>query len=188
MSGSSVLANCSLCGTEATPFQQAQFVQVFLQKPAPFCTLFAGLRSTNKSSTSLLFSSYLTLVLSLLPFSLLRLSFYPKLSERSGRNCLLSPPVLLGYNGSLDIRFSQGTMRLMSWPDREHYLCPLQSLVVSLLLPLESILLFSQTGGALTHLNSLTHRFPRFPPRNLCFPITLGVFSLIYAATDTAFC
>ena len=35
------------------PFQQAQYVQVSPLKPAPFCTLFAGLSSTNKSATSL---------------------------------------------------------------------------------------------------------------------------------------
>ena len=35
------------------PFQQAQYVAVFPLKPAPFCTLFAGLGSTNKSATSL---------------------------------------------------------------------------------------------------------------------------------------
>ena len=46
------------------PFQQAQFVQVFPLKPAPCCTLFADLGSTKKSVTSLLFSYYLTLVLS----------------------------------------------------------------------------------------------------------------------------
>ena len=39
------------------PFQQAQFVQVFPLKPAPFCTLFAGLGSTNKSAISLLLQS-----------------------------------------------------------------------------------------------------------------------------------
>ena len=39
------------------PFLQAQYVQVFLLKPAPFCTLFAGLGSTNKSATFLLFLS-----------------------------------------------------------------------------------------------------------------------------------
>ena len=36
------------------PFWQAQYVQVFPLKPAPFCTLFAGLGSTNKSAISLL--------------------------------------------------------------------------------------------------------------------------------------
>ena len=45
-------------------FRQAQYVQVFLLKPAPFCTLFSGLGSTNKSAISPLFSYYLTFVLS----------------------------------------------------------------------------------------------------------------------------
>ena len=38
-------------------FQQAQYVQVFPLKPAPFCTLFSGLGSTNKSAISLLLLS-----------------------------------------------------------------------------------------------------------------------------------
>ena len=42
------------------PFQQAQFVPVFPLKPAPFCTLFAGLGNTIKSAIFLLFSSCLT--------------------------------------------------------------------------------------------------------------------------------
>ena len=58
----------------------------------------------------------MSLVLFLPPCPLLHLSFYLKLSGRSGRNCLLSP-VLSGYNGSPDTHFSQGTTRLMSWPD-----------------------------------------------------------------------
>ena len=53
------------------PFRQAQYVQVFLLKPAPFCTPFAGLGNTNKSAISLLFSYYLTLVLSFPPSFLL---------------------------------------------------------------------------------------------------------------------
>ena len=73
------------------PSQQAQYLQVFPLKHAPFCTLFAGLGSTNNSAISLLSSSYLTLVLSSTPCPLLHLSFYLKLCSRSGRNCLLSP-------------------------------------------------------------------------------------------------
>ena len=96
------------------PFRQAQFVPVFPLKPAPFCTLFAGLGTTNKSAIFLLFFSWLTLVLSSPPCSLLHLSCYLKLSGRSGRNCLLSPPVLSGYNGSPDTHFYRGTTRLMS--------------------------------------------------------------------------
>ena len=91
------------------PFRQAQYVPVFPLKPAPFCRLFAGLGSTNKSAIFLLFSSYLTLVLSSPPCPLLHLSCYLKLCGRSGRNCLLSPRVLSDYNGSPDTRFSRGT-------------------------------------------------------------------------------
>ena len=53
------------------PFRQSQYAQVSPLKPAPFCTLFAGLGSTNKSAISLLFSYYLTLVLSSPPSFLL---------------------------------------------------------------------------------------------------------------------
>ena len=106
------------------PFRQAQYVQVFALKPAPFCMLFAGVGSINKSSISLLFSSYLTLVLSSPPCPLLHLSFCLKPYGRSGRNYLLSPPVLSGYNGSPDTRFSRGTRWLTSWPRRGAILAP----------------------------------------------------------------
>ena len=76
--------------------------------------------------------------------------------------------MLSGYNGSPDSRFFRGTTRLISWSDVKHSSCPLQSLVVSLLLSLVSTLVFSRTGGVLSHRNSLTHKFLRFPPRNLC--------------------
>ena len=74
------------------PFRQAHFVQVFPLKPAPFCTLFAGLGNTIKSAIFLLFFSCLTLVLSSPPCPLLHLSCYLKLCSRSGRNCPFSPP------------------------------------------------------------------------------------------------
>ena len=169
------------------PFRQAQYVQVFPLKPAPFCTLFAGLGGTNKSAIFLLPSYYLTLVLSSPPCPFLHLSFYLKLCGRSDRNCLLSSPVLSDYNWSPDTRFSRGTTRPMSWPDWVRYLRPPQFLVVSLLLSLGSTLVFSRTGGVLSHRSILTLRFPRFPPRNLCSLVMLAVCSLIFAATDTAF-
>ena len=108
--------------------------------------------------------------------SLLHLSSHLKLCDRSGRICLFSPPVLSGYNGSLDTRISRGTMRLMSWPDGEHYSCPLQSLVATHFLSLVSTLLLFRTGGVQSHVNSLTRMFPRFSPRNLCSLVTLAVF------------
>ena len=99
----------------------------------------------------------------------------------------MSPPALSDYNGSPNTSFSRGTTRSMSWPDGKRYLRPLQSLVVSFLLSLVSTLFFSRTGGVLSHQNFLTRRFPHFPPRNLCSLIMLAVFSLVFAATDTAF-
>ena len=186
--GSGVLANCFVCGTRPLfPFRQAQFVPVFSLKPAPFCMPFAGLGNTIKSAISLLFSSCLTLVLSSPPCPLLHLSCYLKLCGRSGRNCLLSPPVLSGYNGSPDTRFSRGTTQLMSLPDGERCLRPPQSLVVCLLLPLVSTLVLSRTGGVLSLQSILAHRFPQFPLRNLCSLVMLAVSSLVFAAMDTAF-
>ena len=76
----------------------------------------------------------------------------------------------------------------MSWPDGERYLFPLQSLVVYVLLSLVFTLIFSWTGGVLSHLNSLTHRVPRIASRNLCFYVMLAVFSVVFATTDTVFC
>ena len=169
------------------PFQQAQYVEVLWLKQAPFCKFFASLDSTNKSAIFLLFSYYLTLVLSSPPCPLLHLSSYLKLCCRSGRNCLLPPPVLSDYNGSPDTRFSWRMMQLMSWPDGVRYLHPLQSLVVSLFLSLVSTLVFSRTGGVLSDQSSLTHMFPRFPLRNLCSLVMLAMFSLVFAATNTAF-
>ena len=186
--GSGVLANCSLCGAEATlSFSACPVCSSF---SAEACAILHALCWSRQHQQVCHFSSllfYLTLALSSPPCPLLHLSFYLKLSGRNGRNCLLSPPVLSGYNGSPDTHFSRETMRL-SWPEGEHCLHSPQSLVVSLLLSLVSTLIFSRTGSVLSHQNSLTHRFARFPPRNLYFLVMLAVFSLVYAATDAAFC
>ena len=74
--------------------------------------------------------------------------------------------------------FLPGNDAAVELPNRERYSCPLQSLVVSLLL---STLRFSRTESVLSHLNSLTYRFPRFPPLPRCaLPVS--------AAMDRAFC
>ena len=72
----------SVVSRPAFSFQQAQYAHVFPLKSAPSCTLFAGLGSTNKSAISLIFSSYLTLVLSSPPCSLLHLSFFLNLCQK----------------------------------------------------------------------------------------------------------
>ena len=83
-------------------FRQAQYAQVFLLKPVPFCTLFAGFSSTNKSAISLLFCYYLTFVLSSPPCPLLHLSSYLKLwqiwQELSSLFCSIRLQWVPGYS------------------------------------------------------------------------------------------
>ena len=88
----------SLSGTKSPfPILQARCAQVSLLYPAPCCKLSAVLGSTNKSATSLFFSS-LSLALSLLHFSLLRLSFFLILFSSFGRDP--HPTVLKSDAGS----------------------------------------------------------------------------------------
>ena len=67
------------------PFQQAQYAQVFLLKPAPFCMLLAGLSSINKSATSLLLSDshFVPTTLSSPPSFLLPQPLWQELSSLS---------------------------------------------------------------------------------------------------------
>ena len=51
------------------PFRQAQHVQVFTLRSAPFCKLSAGAGSTNKSAISLLFSESRFVISSVFPFT-----------------------------------------------------------------------------------------------------------------------
>ena len=175
--GSGVLANCSICGTEATlSFPAGPVCSSF---SAEACAILHALCWSRQHQQVCHFSSLLLLSDSRSVLATLSSPpSYLKLCGRSGRNCFLSPPVLSGYNGSPDTRFSRGTTRPMSLPDGERYLRPPQSLVVSFLLSLVSTLVFSRTGGVLSLQSILTPRFPRFPLRNLCSLVMLAVSSL----------
>ena len=178
-SGSGVFSNYSLCGTEAT----------FSLSVRPICSSFSAeayaiLQALCWSRQHQQVRHFSFLILSD-PRHFVFSSVFP-FTPISGRSCLLFLPVLLGYNGSPDTRFSQRTTQLMSRPDGERYSSPLQPRVVSVLLFLVSTLLFSRIASVLSRRNSSTHRFPRFPLRNLCSLVTLAVPSLIFAATDTA--
>ena len=123
-----MLANCSLCGTEATLSFSANLVSSSFF--AETWTILQALCCFWQHQQVCHFSFHVPLsdscsVLAACPP--LYLSFHLNLSDRSGRTGLLFPPALSGNNGSPDTRFSRGTTRLMSWPDGERYSCPLQS-------------------------------------------------------------
>ena len=122
-------------------------------------------------SLPFLFSSLLRL--SLCP--LLSLSFYLKLS---GRKCLLFP-VLSGYSDRRSFLPGNDTADKST---KHGALLPLSAMPCSIFSRIHSC------RGVPSHLNSLIHRSPWFPLWNLCIPVTLDVPSLIFAATDTAFC
>ena len=125
---------------------------------AEACTILKSLRWPRQQHHVCHFSSPL-FRLSLCPRPTVLSYIFPFTSNSltSGRNCLLSP-LFSGYNESLDTNFFRVTTWLTSWPGDGHYSCLLQSLIVSILLPLASAFLFSWTGGVLSNLNSSTHR------------------------------
>ena len=183
--GFGILANCSLCGTEASlSFSAVPECSSFYPEA---CAILQDLCwSRHRKHQQVCHFSYLILcprhlVFSIFPFTSIFL-------RRSGRNCLFSF-VLSRYIGSLGTRFMWGTTQLMSWPDGKRLGALLTPSVIlcGLLLFLISTLVFSRTGGVLSHQNFLTHRFPRFPTRNLCSLVMLAVFSLVFAATDTVY-
>ena len=162
------------------PFRQAQYVQVFPLKPAPFCKLFAGLGSTNKSAISLLFSYYLTLVLSSPPSFLSSQTLWQIWQELSSLSfCFIKLQWVPGHSFLLENNTVDELAR------RGALIAP--STIPCSLSPLISHTHFSWTGGILSHLNFLAHRFPQFPLRDFCSLVMFAVFSLVYAATDTAF-
>ena len=126
--GSGILANCSLCGTEATLFVSAG--PICSSFSAEACTILHAFCWSQQHQQDFHFSSLVCLLLcpchfvfSIFPFTLI-----------SGRNCFLSH-VLSGYNRSSDTCFSRAMTQLMSWPDKECYLllsaipCSLSSLI-----------------------------------------------------------
>ena len=84
------------------PIQQAQYAQVFPLKPAPFCTLFAGLGSTNKSAISFLLRSESRSVITTLsspPSFLLSQTLWQIWQELSSRSsCFIKLQWVPGYS------------------------------------------------------------------------------------------
>ena len=161
------------------PIRQTHYAQVFSQKPALFWKLSAGLGSTNKSAISLFFSYSRTLALFsplsfFLPQTLWQL--WQKLSSLS--SCTIRLQWVLGHsfltgNNTADELTRRGALLVLSGIPCSFF-------------PLVSTLLFFQTGDVQSHLNFSTHTSSRFPLSDLCFLVTFTLFSLVFAAADTA--
>ena len=124
---SGVLANCSLCGTEATLSLSAG--PVYSSFSAEACAIKQALcwswqhQQVCHFSFLLLSDSRSVLIIMFSPPSfLLPQSFWQELSSFS--SCSIRLQWVPGHF------FCRETAQLMSWPDRERYSCPLQFLVV----------------------------------------------------------
>ena len=164
------------------PSPQAQCAQVFLLKPTPF-KLFAGFGNTNKSAISLLLSNSRSVLITLFssPSFLLPQTLWQIWQELSSLFCSIRLQWVPGHsflpgNDAADELARRGALLTSSATP-----CSLSSLIFC-------IHSFLGLDVYCLHRNSLTHKFPRFPPRYLCSLVTLAVLYLVYAATDTAFC
>ena len=155
----------------------------FLPKSALLCKFFILFNSTIKTTISLSFS-FQTLDLFLARFPLLLPFFYHTISGTSGRNCLLFPPPLLsGCNTSSVTHLFRGMTQTMSRPGGLRRSSHPLFHVASLLLSLVSTLLFTRTGGLLSHKSSQTHRSLLYSVRNLCPLVELVESSFAFDTT-----
>ena len=165
--GSGILANCSLCGTEATlsfsagPVCSSFFADVCAILHAP-CWSRQHQQVCHFSSLLLLSESCHPVFFSIFPFS------SNSVAALAGTVSTLflfhQATMVLGHS------FLPGNDAADKLARRGALLAPLQSLVVSLLLSLVSTFIFSRTGGVQSHLNFLTHRFLSISSEELVLP------------------
>ena len=164
------------------PFQLAQYVQVFPMKPAPFGTLFAGLSSTNKPATSLLLLSDSRSVLATLsspPSFLLPETLWQIWQELSFLSCSIRLQWVSRHS------FLPGNDAVDELPRRGALLAP--SAIPPSLSPLISRI-HSSLFSDWRHIVSSKFFDTPVPSISTEKLVMLAVFSLVYAATDTAYC
>ena len=186
--GSGVLANCSLCGTEATlSFSAGPVCSSFSAEACAILHALCWSRPHHKVCHffSLLFlsdsRSVLTTLSSPPPFlsSQTLWQIWQELSSLS--SCSIRLQWVPGHS------FLPGNDAADELARRGALLAP--SAIPCSLSPFISRIhsfLFSDWRRTVSS-KFLTHRFPRFPLRNLCSLVMLAVSSLVFAATDTAF-
>ena len=169
-------------------FQQAQYAQVFLLKPVPFCMLFAHLGSTNKSATSLLFFSYLTLDLSSPPLSSSPSFLLPQILWQIWQELTSFSFCFITLQWVPRHSFLLGNDVADELARRGALLAPF-SIPGSLSPPISRIhfCLFSDWRRAVSF-KFFDTQDPSISTANLCSLVTFAVFSLVYTATDPAFC
>ena len=182
--GSGVLANCSLCGTEATLSVSAGPVRSSFSAEA--CAILHALCWSRRHHKVCHFSSLLLLsdsrsvlaTLSSPPSFVLSQTLWQKLSSLS---CSIRLQLVPGHS------FLPGNDAADELARRGALLAP--SAIPCSISPLTSRIhfcLFSVWRRSVS-LKYFDTQVPRFPPRNLCSLVMLAVSSLVYAATDTAF-
>ena len=173
-SGFGVLANCSVYGTEATLFFSAG--PVCSSFSAKFSMHFAGLGSTNQPAISFLFSSFLTFALTSHPalFSVFLLSESLWQELCSLCFCTIRQQWVPGHSLSLENDVAYDV------PGGERYSCSLQLHVVSLLLSFVHSCLFSDWRSTVSS--------KYFDTQVFLISTEELVLSLVFVATDTAYC
>ena len=174
--GSAVLANCSLCGTEATlSFSAGPVCSSFSAEASAIQQTFCWPRQQQQVChfcSLFLVSDFCSVLSSIFRFTSISLEDLSSLSSCFIRLQWVSGHSFLPGNDAADELARRGAL--------------LSPSAVPLLLSLVSTL-FSDWRRTVSS-NSSTLRLPQFPTRNLCYLVTLVVFFLAFAATDTAYC